>query len=84
VRLLHRLIVLGLASTSGGNIVQAHRFVFDSRDEGAAEHLQAAGDTMGVWRCHTAFNCTLACPRGINITQAIGEVKHALATGRIE
>jgi len=66
------------------SIVQAHRFVFDSRDEGAGEHLQAAGNTMGVWRCHTAFNCTLACPRGINITQAIGEVKRALSTGRIE
>ena len=66
------------------SIVQAHRFVFNSRNDGAAEHLQAAGDTMGVWRCHTAFNCTLACPRGINITQAIGEVKRVLATGRIE
>jgi succinate dehydrogenase / fumarate reductase iron-sulfur subunit len=65
------------------SIVQAHRFIFDSRDEGADERLRVAGDTMGVWCCHTAFNCTLAFPRGINITQAIGEVKRALATGRI-
>jgi succinate dehydrogenase / fumarate reductase iron-sulfur subunit len=37
---------------------------------------------MGVWRCRTAFNCTLACPREIEITKAIGEVKNAIATGK--
>ncbi|MCJ7710752.1 MAG: succinate dehydrogenase iron-sulfur subunit, partial [Chloroflexi bacterium] len=37
-------------------IVNAHRFIFDSRDEGAGERLQVAGEAMGVWRCHTAFN----------------------------
>jgi succinate dehydrogenase / fumarate reductase, iron-sulfur subunit len=65
-------------------IVQAHRFTFDSRDRAGAERLQILNDRMGVWRCHDIFNCTEACPREIEITKAIGEVKLAIATGRIE
>ena len=57
------------------SIVQAHRFIFDSRDKGAEERLDAVGSRQGVWRCRTIFNCTDACPRGIEITRAIGEVK---------
>jgi succinate dehydrogenase / fumarate reductase iron-sulfur subunit len=64
-------------------IVQAHRFIFDSRDQAAAERLQVVGDTFGVWRCRTAFNCTTACPRDIEVTRAIAEVKHALTSGRV-
>jgi succinate dehydrogenase / fumarate reductase iron-sulfur subunit len=64
-------------------IVQAHRFVFDSRDQAGAERLRLLNDRMGVWRCHDIFNCTEACPRGIEVTKAIGEVKMAIATGRI-
>jgi succinate dehydrogenase / fumarate reductase iron-sulfur subunit len=59
-------------------IVQAHRFIFDSRDEGAAERLEILADADGVWRCRTVFNCTDACPRGINITSAILEVSGAI------
>ena len=59
-------------------IVQAHRFIFDSRDQGQAERLAILNDTSGVWRCRTIFNCTEACPRGINVTKAIGEVKQLL------
>jgi succinate dehydrogenase / fumarate reductase iron-sulfur subunit len=65
-------------------IVNAHRFVFDSRDRGAAERLQVLGDHMGVWRCRTAFNCTEACPREIHVTQAIAEVKRAITSGRLD
>jgi succinate dehydrogenase / fumarate reductase iron-sulfur subunit len=64
-------------------IVQAHRFIFDSRDEGYAERLQVMGDQFGVWRCRTIFNCTTACPRDIKVTQAIGEVKKALTSGEV-
>jgi len=64
-------------------IVQAHRFVFDSRDRAAAERLRLLNDRMGVWRCHDIFNCTEACPRGIEVTKAIGEVKMAIVTGRV-
>jgi len=65
-------------------IVNAHRFIFDSRDKGAAERLQILNDQFGVYRCRTIFNCTVACPREIQITQAIGEVKKAIATGNLE
>jgi succinate dehydrogenase / fumarate reductase, iron-sulfur subunit len=59
-------------------IVNAHRFIFDSRDHGAAQRLTVLNDKEGVWRCRTTFNCTDACPRGIKVTQAIQEVKRAL------
>jgi len=65
-------------------IVNAHRFIFDSRDRAAAERLRILSDQFGVYRCHTIFNCTLACPREIQITKAIGEVKKAIATGSLE
>jgi succinate dehydrogenase / fumarate reductase iron-sulfur subunit len=59
-------------------IVAAHRFIFDSRDQGADERLEILADKDGVWRCRTIFNCTDACPRGIKITQAILEVSDAI------
>ena len=59
-------------------IVQAHRFLFDSRDHGTEERVAALDHVSGVWRCRTIFNCTEACPRGINVTKAIGEVKQLL------
>jgi succinate dehydrogenase iron-sulfur subunit len=65
-------------------IVNAHRFIFDSRDRAAAERLRVLNDQFGVYRCHTIFNCTEACPRDIQITQAIGEVKRAISTGQVE
>jgi succinate dehydrogenase / fumarate reductase, iron-sulfur subunit len=64
-------------------LVAAHRFVFDSRDESAAERMEIVGETSGLARCHTAFNCTLACPREIPITKLIGELKMATITGKI-
>ncbi|MGD8814915.1 MAG: succinate dehydrogenase iron-sulfur subunit [Anaerolineales bacterium] len=64
--------------------VQAHRFTFDSRDRAGAERLAILNDRMGVWRCHDIFNCTEACPREIEITKAIGELKMAVARGRID
>jgi len=65
-------------------IVQAHRFIFDDRDTAAAERLEIVGNQFGVWRCRTVFNCTNACPREIPVTQLIGELKQALATGKVE
>ena len=62
-------------------IVNAHRFIFDTRDDAAEVRLEILADRNGVWRCRTIFNCTDACPRGIHITQAILEVSSAI-TGR--
>ena len=66
------------------SIVAAHRFIFDNRDRAGVERLRILNDAMGVYRCHTIFNCTDACPREIQVTQAIGEVKKAIGTGKIE
>lgn len=65
-------------------IVQAHRFIFDSRDMALHERLEIMNDTMGVWRCRTVFNCVECCPREIDITRAIGEVKKAILSGGVE
>ena len=59
-------------------IVNAHRFIFDSRDQASDERLNILNDREGVWACRTAFNCTVACPREIHVTQAIAEVKQAI------
>ena len=64
-------------------IVNAHRFIFDSRDEGAEVRLDILNDKEGVWRCRTTFNCSEACPRGIQVTQAIAEVKAAVLRGKV-
>jgi len=65
-------------------IVQAHRFIFDSRDRAAAPRLKVLSEQTGVWRCRTVFNCTEACPRDIQVTQAIAEVKKAITSGRLD
>ncbi len=64
-------------------IVNAHRFIFDSRDRATEERLLILNQREGVWRCRTVFNCTSACPRDIKVTQAIQEVKRAMLTGEI-
>jgi succinate dehydrogenase / fumarate reductase iron-sulfur subunit len=65
-------------------IVLAHRFIYDSRDQGAQKRLEILNDRMGIWRCHDVYNCTDACPREIEVTKALGEVKMAIATGKVD
>jgi len=60
------------------SIVNAHRFIFDSRDQATAERLAIMGKQEGVWRCRTIFNCSDACPRGIHVTDLIEQVKRAI------
>jgi succinate dehydrogenase / fumarate reductase, iron-sulfur subunit len=59
-------------------IVNAHRFIFDSRDDAGKERLKILSEKTGVFRCRTTFNCTEACPRGIEVTKAIQEVKRVI------
>ncbi|MFN8234053.1 MAG: succinate dehydrogenase iron-sulfur subunit [Actinomycetota bacterium] len=63
-------------------IVNAHRFIFDSRDTGSRERLKIMSEKTGAFRCRTVFNCTDACPRGIQVTKAIQEVKRAILFDR--
>jgi succinate dehydrogenase / fumarate reductase iron-sulfur subunit len=64
-------------------IVNAHRFIFDSRDQGADDRLAVLNSKNGVWRCRTVFNCTDACPRDIEITRTIEDIKRTLLYGRM-
>ena len=64
-------------------IVNAHRFIVDSRDTAKEERLQIMADADGVWRCRTVFNCVEACPRDINITRAILEVTSEIGKASI-
>ena len=63
-------------------IVNAHRFIHDSRDGAADERLKILSDKTGVFRCRTTFNCTEACPRGIEVTKAIQDVKRLILLDR--
>lgn len=62
-------------------IVQAHRFIFDSRDHADKERLDILAESGGVFSCHSIYNCVEACPRGIDIVKAINEVRQAIVYG---
>lgn len=64
-------------------VVNAHRFIYDSRDEGGAERLEILSSSDGAFRCRTTFNCTDACPRGIKVTEAIQQVKRSIVRKKI-
>lgn len=56
-------------------LLQAYRWLVDSRDEATGERLDALEDPFKLYRCHTILNCTKTCPKGLNPAQAIGEIK---------
>lgn len=56
-------------------LLQAYRWLIDSRDEAAEERLDALEDPFRLYRCHTIFNCTNTCPKGLNPAKAIAEIK---------
>lgn len=59
-------------------VVQAARFVLDSRDEGIEPRLDVLDDPHGVWPCENHFQCTRVCPRGIKVTKNINTVKREI------
>ena len=59
-------------------LLQAYRWIVDSRDENTGERLDALEDPYRLYRCHTIMNCTKACPKGLNPAKAIGEIKKLL------
>lgn len=56
-------------------LLQAYRFLADSRDEMAGERLDALEDPFRLYRCHTIMNCANVCPKGLNPAKAIAEIK---------
>ena len=56
-------------------LLQAYRWLADSRDEYTGERLDALEDPFRLYRCHTIMNCTNTCPKGLNPAKAIAEIK---------
>lgn len=64
-------------------LARAYRFEADPRDHGTNERMEVLDDQYGVWRCHTAFRCTEACPKGIDITWDIQQLKNKATRRRL-
>ena len=64
-------------------LLQAYRWIVDSRDEERQARLKKVADELKLYRCHTILNCTSACPKGLNPAKAIAEIKKMLATANI-
>lgn len=60
-------------------LLQANRWISDSRDEATGERLDDLDDPFKLYRCHTIMNCTNTCPKGLNPAKAIAEIKQLLA-----
>ena len=60
-------------------LLQAYRWLIDSRDEAKGERLDNLEDPFRLYRCHTIMNCAQACPKGLNPAKAIAEVKKMMA-----
>ena len=56
-------------------LLQAYRFIVDSRDKNKKERLKQLNDAFKLYRCHTIMNCTKTCPKGLNPAKAISEIK---------
>ncbi|MBE9605047.1 succinate dehydrogenase iron-sulfur subunit [Acetobacteraceae bacterium H6797] len=59
-------------------LLQAYRWIADSRDEATGERLDALEDPFRLYRCHTIMNCTRTCPKGLNPAEAIGNIKQMM------
>jgi succinate dehydrogenase / fumarate reductase iron-sulfur subunit len=59
-------------------LLQAYRWINDSRDESTGERLDKLEDPFKLYRCHTIMNCTDTCPKGLNPAKAIAEIKKML------
>ncbi|MEC7028374.1 MAG: 4Fe-4S dicluster domain-containing protein, partial [Pseudomonadota bacterium] len=56
-------------------LMQAHRWIMDTRDEATGERLDQLEDPFRLYRCHTIMNCTNTCPKGLNPAKSIAEIK---------
>ncbi|HHW78157.1 MAG TPA: succinate dehydrogenase iron-sulfur subunit [Xanthomonadaceae bacterium] len=63
-------------------LLQAYRWIVDSRDEFTGERLDALEDPFRLYRCHTIMNCTKTCPKGLNPAKAIAEIKKMMVERR--
>jgi succinate dehydrogenase / fumarate reductase iron-sulfur subunit len=63
-------------------LLQAYRWLADSRDERTGDRLDALEDPFRLYRCHTIMNCTRTCPKGLNPAKAISEIKRMMVARR--
>ena len=63
-------------------LLQAYRWIIDSRDEATGERLDNLEDPFRLYRCHTILNCTKTCPKGLNPAKAIANIKRLLIERR--
>jgi len=63
-------------------LLQAYRWIADSRDEAAGERLDDLEDPFRLYRCHTIMNCTRTCPKSLNPAKAIAEIKKLMVARR--
>ena len=63
-------------------LLQAYRWIADSRDDATGERLDALDDPFRLYRCHTIMNCTKTCPKGLNPAKAIAEIKKLMVERR--
>ncbi|MGA8380380.1 MAG: succinate dehydrogenase iron-sulfur subunit [Stellaceae bacterium] len=63
-------------------LLQAYRWIADSRDEATGSRLDALEDPFRLYRCHTIMNCTRTCPKGLNPAKAIAEIKKLMVLRR--
>jgi len=63
-------------------LLQAYRWLADSRDERTGDRLDALEDPFRLYRCHTIMNCTRTCPKGLNPGKAIAEIKKMMVARR--
>ena len=63
-------------------LLQAYRWIADSRDEKAGDRLDALEDPFRLYRCHTILNCTKTCPKNLNPAKAIAEIKKLMVLRR--
>ena len=61
-------------------LLQAYRWIIDSRDDERKKRLQKVADELKLFICHTIMNCTNACPKGLNPAKAIGSIKKMLVS----
>ncbi|MBX2837762.1 MAG: succinate dehydrogenase iron-sulfur subunit [Gammaproteobacteria bacterium] len=61
-------------------LLQAHRWISDSRDDATGERLDELDDAFKLYRCHTIMNCTNTCPKGLNPAKAISEIKATIVS----
>ncbi len=87
MRLLHHLVPELLVERRPlprpAALLQAYRWLIDSRDEHTGERLDTLHDPFRLYRCHTIMNCANTCPKGLNPAKAIAEIKKMMVAREV-